>query len=416
MPSLPVTDRLRRTALIVWASIGALVLGWAGLRIADEIRIIWLPLAFAVGLVILLDPLVRGLNRIAIPRVIGTLFAYVTLAAVMVAIGFLVVPTVRDQAADFTAGLPDLYDSVVVWLRETGDRIGIDLGPVWTSTTIQEWIQDPANQEAVQSVIGEFGSGAGRLLLGVAEVVAVVALAPVLAFYMLVDLPRSKRMALDLVPPRLRDEVAYVSARVGTALTGFVRGQLLVALFVGTLSALGLRILDLPFWLIIGIAAGLLNLIPFVGPFVGAALAVLVALVDGEPTKAVLAVVIFTGIQQIDNHLITPMVQRTRVRLSPLVIVLALLVGGSLAGLLGVLVAVPVVSMLRIVAGHLWRTRVLGETWAEASDAMIEVTERPDRLRPMRRRDDQQRLFDTTELSAVEDASSSEGDPVGSQT
>jgi hypothetical protein len=128
-------------------------------------------------------------------------------------------------------------------------------------------------------------------------------------------------------------------------------------------------------------------------------------LVDGEPTKAILAVVIFTGIQQIDNQIITPMIQRARVRLSPVVIVLSLLVGGSLAGLLGVLIAVPTVTVLRIVVGHVWRTRVLGESWAEASEAMIEVSDYPDRLRQMRRRGDhQQRLFDTAEIGAVDDA------------
>ncbi len=401
---LPVTDRLRRIALIIWASVGGVVLAWGFLRVANEIRIIWLPLAFAVGLVIALDPIVRGLQRIAIPRVIGTLFAYVALAALVVAVGSLLVPAVQEQAEEFGGRVPALYDETVDWLRETGDRIGIDLGPVWTSDTITEWFNDPTNQEAIQSAIGNFGSGAGRLLVGVVEVAAVFLLAPVLAFYLLVDLPRTRRLALDLVPPRLRDEFSYVAGQVGAALSAFVRGQLLVALMVGTLSAIALRILDLPFWLIIGMAAGVLNLVPFVGPFFGATLAVIVALVEGEPTKAILAVVIFTGIQQIDNQIITPMIQRTRVRLSPVVIVLSLLVGGSLAGLLGVLIAVPTVTMLRIVVGHIWRTRVLGESWAEASEAMIEVSEYPERLRPMRRRgDNQQKLFDTAEIGTLDE-------------
>ena len=128
-------------------------------------------------------------------------------------------------------------------------------------------------------------------------------------------------------------------------------------------------------------------------------------LVEGEPAKAVLAVLMFTAIQQIDNHIITPMVQRTRVRLSPLVIVIALLVGGSIAGLLGVLIAVPTVGVLRIIAGHVWRTRVLGESWAEASEAMIETTEPPDRLKVRRRRvpANQARLFDTAEVQALQE-------------
>lgn len=191
----------------------------------------------------------------------------------------------------------------------------------------------------------------------------------------------------------------YVGNQLATALGSFVRGQLLVAMIVGALSSIALYFLGLPFWLLIGLTAGLLNLVPFVGPFVGGALAALVALVINQSvTQALWAVGLFTAIQQFDNHVVTPIVQRARVNLSPMVIVLALIAGGTLAGLLGVLVAVPTVTAARIVIGHLWRTRVLGESWQEASDAMIEYTELPERIARRRRpQGDQQRLFDTGE-------------------
>jgi predicted PurR-regulated permease PerM len=407
---IPVTDRLRRAALFIWASIGALVLFGAVMWVAAQIRIIWLPLVFAGGLVVLLDPIVRALQRVAVPRVLGVLFGFMVVAAVLAATGFLVVPAVRSQAAEFGTALPVLYDQLVGMLRDAGDRFGVDLGPVWTSQTIRDWIADPANQRSLQELIGGFGSGAGRLLRGITEVVAVLGLAPIFSFYLLLDLPRTKRLLLELTPHQIRDEVAYVSSQMGAALGAFVRGQLLVASFVGSLSSIALYLFDLPFWLIIGIATGLLNLIPLVGPFFGATLAASVALVEGRPGAAVFIVIVFTLIQQVDNHVITPMVQRARVRLSPLVIVLSLLAGGSLAGLLGVVVAVPSVTVLRIVLGHIWRTRVLGESWAQATEAMIEVTEGPERLRNVqaRRRGAQSRLFDTAELAAVEGADGDE--------
>jgi predicted PurR-regulated permease PerM len=182
----------------------------------------------------------------------------------------------------------------------------------------------------------------------------------------------------------------------------FVRGQLLVSVIVGIASSLGMWLIDLPFWLIIGILAGFLNLIPFLGPVVGGALAAMVALLNGDLSQAIWAVLIFVAIQQVDNHVITPLVQRARVNLSPLVIVLALIIGGSVAGLLGVLVAVPMTAAIRIMVGHLWRTRVLGETWGEASRHMIEFTEPPDRIAGIRRRHpDQSRLFDTQEMRVI---------------
>lgn len=392
------TDRVRRAALTVWTIIGAFVIVGVVAWAANQVRIIWLPLVFAAGLVIILDPIASSVQRAGIPRVIGTVFAFVVFAGFLVAIGFLAVPTIQEQAADFGARLPVLYDETIEFLQESGDDLGVDLGPVWTSETISEWIADPGNQETLQNLVGGFGSGAGRLIRGVAETVAIVALAPVLAFYLLLDLPRTKQMVVELIPRSIRHEFQHVSTRVATAVAAFVRGQLLVALIVGAASSGALLILDLPFWLIIGMAAGVLNLIPFVGPFVGGLLAVIVALVEGEPSTALLAVLLFTGIQQIDNHVITPMVQRTRVLLSPLVIVIALIVGGSVAGLLGVLVAVPLVAVIRIVAGHLWRTRMLGESWEEALDSAIEVTQRPERRRARPRKLQEERLFDTTEL------------------
>ncbi|HSL24690.1 MAG TPA: AI-2E family transporter [Acidimicrobiia bacterium] len=395
--------RLRRVALLIWSVVGALVLLWVFLRVADSVRIIWLPLAFAGGMVFLLNPLVTGLHRRGMPRVVGTFLAFIALAALAVAAGFLLVPLIRRQSAEFASELPNLYEVVVNWLEDMGERFNLDLGPPPTVEAIREWIQDPANQETVQSVVGNFGSWGGQLIRGVAEALAIFILAPLLALYMLIDLPRTKGLATELTPPRHREEVVFVAGQVVTALGSFVRGQLLVAFIVGLASSLGLYVLEIPFWLIIGILAGILNLVPFGGPVVGGALAGLVALLNGSLTKALLAILVFTLIQQIDNHVITPLVQRARVKLSPMVIVLALIIGGSVAGLLGVLVAVPLTAAFRIVAGHLWRTRVLGQSWAEASERMIERTPPPDRIAGIRRRQSvgQQKLFDTAEHRAV---------------
>ena len=409
------SDRLRRVALVIWVSLGSVALIWIFLQIADSVRIIWLPLVFAAGLVFLLNPLVSALQRLRVPRIVGTFLAFLTLAALVVAAGFLLVPVVQQQSADFAQELPNLYDTILVWLEESGDRFNLDIGPPPTLESIQAWIQDPANQETIQQVIGNFGSFGGDLIRGVAELLAVVVLAPLLALYMLIDLPRTKGLATELTPPSHREEVTFVAGQVVTALGSFVRGQLLVAFIVGLAGSLGLWILDIPFWLIIGILSGILNLVPFAGPVVGGALAALVALLDGSLTKALIAVVIFTLIQQLDNHVITPLVQRARVQLSPMVIVLALIIGGSLAGLLGVLVAVPLTAAIRIVVGHLWRTRMLGQSWAEASERMIERTPPPDRIAGIRRRHPagQQKLFDTAEQGVIKVDPESPEAPLG---
>lgn len=403
MPGETSQESVRKVALIIWSILGAVALVWVLILVADSVRIIWIPLAFAGGLVLLLNPLVNAFQRARIPRIIGTFLAFITLAAILVAAGFVLVPLIQQQSAEFASELPNLYEVGIEWWQNIGQRFNVDLGPPPTLDAIQEWIQDPANQATIQQVVGSFGTLGGRLIRGVAEGLAIIVLAPLLALYTLLYLPRTKLIAAELTPPRYREEAVYVAGQVATALGSFVRGQLLVAFIVGVASSVGLLVLDIPFWLIIGILAGILNLVPFAGPVVGGALAALVALLNGSVTKALIAVAIFTAIQQVDNHIITPLVQRARVKLSPMVIVLALIIGGSLAGLLGVLVAVPVTAAIRIVAGHLWRTRVLGQSWAEASERMIERTPPPERIVGIRRRhlSGQQRLFDTAEHPAV---------------
>jgi predicted PurR-regulated permease PerM len=157
-----------------------------------------------------------------------------------------------------------------------------------------------------------------------------------------------------LIPPGRRDEIRGLMDRIGQAVGGFFRGQLLVALFVGVASSIGLWLIGLPFWLLVGMVAGVFNLVPLVGPFIGGGLAVIIALISGQPLKAVWAALVLLVVQQIDNHLISPNVMGRTVQLHPVVVMLALLVGASFAGLFGMLVIVPLVAVVKIVFLFIW--------------------------------------------------------------
>ena len=285
------SERLKRVALIVWIAVGAVALGYVLLIVAGSIRVIWLPIAFGAGIVFLLEPLVRSLSG-WMPRPVAAVLALLALIGVVIAIGALVFPTIREQAAEFGQKLPDLYLAGINWVREVGASLGLDVDELLSQQAIEDWLNDPANQETVQNLLLGFGAGAGQVIRGVAEAIAVLGLAPILALYILIDLERFKANTLGMTPPKHREEFAFVSGEVGTALSSFVRGQLLVAIIVGFASSLGMWLIDLPFWLLIGIIAGFLNLIPFLGPVVGGALAALVALLNGDVTQAIWAVLI----------------------------------------------------------------------------------------------------------------------------
>ncbi len=224
-----------------------------------------------------------------IPRVVAVFLSFLVLGLLIVAMVALVLPTIRLQASDLERSLPDLYLSGIDWVREVGANLGLNVDDILSQQAIEDWLNDPANQETVQNLLLGFGAGAGLLIRGVTEAIAVHRLAPVFAIYILIDLERFKSNSLGMTPPRHREETAFVAGQVGTAMGSFVRGQLLVSIIVGIASSIGMYLIDLPFWLIIGILAGFLNLIPFLGPVVGGALAVLVALLNGR-SQAVWAV------------------------------------------------------------------------------------------------------------------------------
>jgi predicted PurR-regulated permease PerM len=148
---------------------------------------------------------------------------------------------------------------------------------------------------------------------------------------------------------------------MNAAVGGFFRGQLVVALIVGILVSIGLLIIGLPFWLLIGMVAGFFNMIPLVGPYIGGIPALVIALTTKEPITGLWVVLIMVTVQQIDNHFISPIVMHRVVKLHPVLVMLALLLGGTLGGFFGLLVAVPTAAILKILIGHLWRVHVLRE-------------------------------------------------------
>jgi predicted PurR-regulated permease PerM len=179
-------------------------------------------------------------------------------------------------------------------------------------------------------------------------------------------------VAEGLIPGGARAEVLVLARRMNAAVGGFFRGQLVVAMIVGVMASAGLFVIGLPFWLLIGMVAGFFNMIPLIGPYIGGIPALVIALTTKEPITALWVIAVMVAVQQIDNHFISPLVMQRVVKLHPVLVMLALLLGGTLGGFFGLLVAVPTAAILKILFGHLWRVHVLGEPierYAEEADA-----------------------------------------------
>jgi predicted PurR-regulated permease PerM len=338
-------ERFRRWGIVAWTIIGLLILSYVGLRALLMVREIFPPLVVAVVTIYVLNPLVTRLEGVGIRRLFGGCLSYLVLLAV-VSVGMsLLIPVLVRQGQEFADDFPRTVEQVAEMAEGIERRFN-------TEINVQEWVG--GQSDFLRNSLSQIG----HFLTVAAETLTLIVVGLVVGFYLLVDLPQLRAKTLRLFPPDRRGEWRQVAHDVGAAMGGFFRGQLLVALIVAVMSSLGLALIGLPYWAVVGVIAGFFNLIPLIGPFVGAVPAIIIALALKTPTTAVLVVIVLTVVQQIDNHFISPNVMRWSVKLHPVTVMLSLVIGAALAGFFGMLVAVPMFASVKVVAAHLWRTRV----------------------------------------------------------
>jgi predicted PurR-regulated permease PerM len=357
-------ERFVRIGIIAWCGIGVIILGYLMLRLMVYVNPVVPPLLIAVAVVYLLNPLVSALERRGVARVAGAGIVYLLFLCIVALVVSLLVPLVTRQVSSVIDHFPDYLADGQALVRDVAARFGQEPNFQLDADHVRDWLAAGENRQAVTRYLTGLRSVTNSVISGL----IIIVLGPVMAFYLLVDLPRLNRGAMALIPPGRREEIRGLMDRIGQAVGGFFRGQLLVALFVGVASSIGLWAIGLPFWLLVGMVAGIFNLVPLVGPFIGGGLAVIIALVSGQPLKAVWAALVLLVVQQIDNHLISPNVMGRTVQLHPVVVMLALLVGASFAGLFGMLVIVPLAAVVKIVFLFIWSKYVdYGEELTQAS-------------------------------------------------
>jgi predicted PurR-regulated permease PerM len=357
-------ERFVRIGIIAWCGIGVIILGYLMLRLMVYVNPVVPPLLIAVAVVYLLNPLVSALERRGVARVAGAGIVYLLFLCIVALVVSLLVPLVTRQVSSVIDHFPDYLADGQALVRDVAARFGQEPNFQLDADHVRDWLSAGENRQAVTRYLTGLRSVTNSVISGL----IIIVLGPVMAFYLLVDLPRLNRGAMALIPPGRREEIRGLMDRIGQAVGGFFRGQLLVALFVGVASSIGLWAIGLPFWLLVGMVAGIFNLVPLVGPFIGGGLAVIIALVSGQPLKAVWAALVLLVVQQIDNHLISPNVMGRTVQLHPVVVMLALLVGASFAGLFGMLVIVPLAAVVKIVFLFIWSKYVdYGEELTQAS-------------------------------------------------
>jgi predicted PurR-regulated permease PerM len=214
----------------------------------------------------------------------------------------------------------------------------------------------------------------------------------VLGFYMLLDFNKMEAFCLDLVPTPYREDFRDLLRRTGRVWQAFLRGQAILGLVIGVIVAGVLSIIGLRFALGLGLIAGLFEFVPIFGPFIAGMIAALVAVFQGSNWLAMtplgyatLVVVIFVVVQQIENNILVPRIIGHSLNLNPFIVLLAIVGGGILAGVLGVLLAAPVVASLRIWLGYVYRKSVGLETLPTPVVEPLLPSEKPGRVVRLKR-------------------------------
>ncbi len=316
------------------------------------LRDILLPFVAGFAVAYLLDPLADRLQRIGLSRLAATLLILVLFVVSFILGLVLLLPFVVHQLAAFVDKLPETVTRLQKLLAEQGGPIVERLGGADALSDMQRSIGNLVGQAATW--FGAFLTGLWSGGQAILSVLALLVVTPVVAFYLLVDWDHMVATVDGWVPVRQRENIRALARDIDAAIAGFVRGQTTVCLALGTFYAIGLTLIGLNFGALIGIAAGLLSFIPYVGSLTGLILSVGVAMVQFWPDyKWVLATLgVFVFGQFVEGNILSPKLVGASVGLHPVWLMFALLAFGTLFGFVGLLLAVPLAAAVGVVARH----------------------------------------------------------------
>lgn len=325
MPSQTTNVNISTVTIIKIVLIGLAI--WFLAAVSQVLVIVFVALVLAAAI----DPWITRLERLGMARGWAMAIIFVGAAALLSLIVILFVPLVVDQLGKFTQAFPKLYERVFSLYQNNQDSVALE--------TIQKGLENlnaalsDVTKGIFSSVFGFFG--------GLVSVIGVL----VLTFYMTLEEKGMKRIAIDLAPAKYRPYLIQLFNRIEDKLGDWLRGQLILGLIIGTLTLIGLLLLKVEFAVVLALIAGVTELIPIIGPFIGAIPAVIVAF-SQDPILALFVMGLYVVIQQLENNLIVPRVMSKATGLNPVIVIVAILVGGKLAGITGVILAVPTMIII----------------------------------------------------------------------
>lgn len=314
-----------------------------------RVRTVLTPFLFAILLAYILYPLVVAVENRGASRIGAILVVYAFFAAFLGVVFWTAVPSLIKELEQIARKLPNQAQQL--------EELGYDAVSYFRRMELPGTVRDALGivMERIQLAMEGLATRFMQLMMGAFANIVSLIISPILAFYFLRDHHAMRERSLRYVPAQYRGDAQNMLREINSALNGFFRGQLLVCLFVGLFVYVGLLLLDIPYALFIGLLAGLFDIIPYFGPVLGFLPAAALALAK-SPLTVLWVLLLFVGANQIENGIISPKIIGDRVGLHPLIVIFAILVGGNLLGILGMLMAIPVAAIIRVILQY-WLLR-----------------------------------------------------------
>ncbi|MBM3705367.1 MAG: AI-2E family transporter [Actinobacteria bacterium] len=285
-------------------------------------------------------------------RAFAILITYVIFTGLIFTIFFFAIPLIIDQFKVFITQLPVYIQNVTeiinqfieknVLIKNIESAIGRQFLPLDTNAITNYII----NTFGLSST--NFLQNATIFTRSIVNIIITIIIGPLIGIYILKDADRLRSLFIKILPAKYKIQTSDIMDRINNVGGRYIRGQILVSVIVGVLCTLILFLLKVDFAILLGFVAGALNLIPFLGPIIGAIPAALAALFI-SPLKALLVILLFIGVQQLDNYVISPNVMKYQVGVHPAIMIFSLIAAGALLGPMGLLLAVPTTAIIQAV-------------------------------------------------------------------
>ena len=321
------------------------------------VQTLFFPFLIAGVLYYLFRPLVNFLELKNIPRILSILLIYVLFGLLLTLLVSLGGPLLKEQVKNFADSTPQLMEAIQdkvtelqqsKWNSHLRKNDGVDL----------EKASD-AIAKSVSESLSTIGTNVMNIIGVLASIVTVFATVPFILYYMLKEGEKAPQYILRFLPDKQQKNGRKILADLDDALSSYIQGQVLVSFCIGVMLFIGYLVIGLDYSLLVAIFAMFTNVIPFIGPILAIIPAMIIACIH-SPMMVVKVLVVMIVVQQIEGHIISPQVMGKKLEIHPLTIISLLLAAGRIGGILGLIIAVPVYAVMKVIAQHsyrLWKLR-----------------------------------------------------------